>query len=65
MSDSKIVETTVSSVASALHQLLGHPVTMASAQRLDESGFHEVAAIARKYAVDRPRWWHRFRRRAA
>jgi len=36
------------------------PVTMAMADELDRSGLHAVADIARRHAVDRPRWWHRF-----
>lgn len=38
------------------------PLTMAVADELDASGLHAVADIARRYAVDRPRWWHRFRK---
>lgn len=41
------------------------PVTMAMAAALDEAGLWNVADLARKYAVDRPRWWHRVKRAAA
>lgn len=42
----------------------GHgPVTMAMADDFEKRGQYELAEIARKYAVDRPRWWHRFTRR--
>lgn len=37
-------------------------VTMDMADRLDQAGLWGIANIARKYAVDRPRWWHRFTR---
>ena len=36
------------------------PVTMAMANLFEERGRYELAVIARKYAIDRPRWWHRF-----
>lgn len=36
------------------------PVTMAMADRFEERGEFGLAQIARTYAVDRPRWWHRF-----
>lgn len=39
------------------------PLTMATADKLEDDGFYELAEIARKYAVDRPRWWHRFTKR--
>jgi hypothetical protein len=35
-------------------------VTMALAQELEDGGLHDTAEIARLYAIDRPRWWHRF-----
>ena len=38
------------------------PVTMAMADQLEAAGSFATAEIARKYAIDRPRWWHRFRR---
>lgn len=41
------------------------PVTLAMADELDRAGLHGSAEIARKYAVDKPRWWHRFRAQAS
>lgn len=38
------------------------PLTMATAAWFEEKGLYELAEIARKYAIDRPRWWHRFTR---
>jgi hypothetical protein len=39
------------------------PLTLAVCDRLEEAGLYEIARIGRKYAVDRPRWWHRFTKR--
>lgn len=38
------------------------PVTMKLADDLESVGLWRLAEIAREVAVDRPRWWHRFRR---
>lgn len=40
------------------------PVTLAMADELDRAGLWNVADLARKYAVDRPRWWYRLTRRS-
>lgn len=37
------------------------PVTLAMAAELREAGLWAVADLAERYAVDRWRWWHRFR----
>jgi hypothetical protein len=37
---------------------------MATAAKFEANGQYGLAEIARKYAVDRPRWWHRFTRRS-
>lgn len=47
--------------SNAPHVGYSQPVTMEMAERLRDAGLWAVADIAEKYAVDRPRWWHRFR----
>lgn len=36
------------------------PVTLEMARQLRQAGLWATADLAEKYAVDRPRWWHRF-----
>jgi hypothetical protein len=38
------------------------PVTLAACDRLEARGLHDLARIGRRYAIDRPRWFHRLRR---
>lgn len=41
------------------------PITMKTVRRLEDCGSFALADIARKYAVDRPRWWNRVKRGTA
>ena len=36
------------------------PLTLQMAYDFEKSSLHGMAELARKYAIDRPRWWHRF-----
>lgn len=49
----------------ALPEFERTPVTMATADRLAALGYFGLARLARRYAVDWPRWWHRFKRPAS